>query len=108
MRKLSRREFLWLALNGVAWGTYGHTTWHEPLNVCIRTHELRRDPRARPLRILHLSDLHLSEEVPLDFIRRAIELGLERNPDLVCLTGDYITSMLSHSLEYAGVLRWLA
>ena len=41
----------------------------------------------RPLRLLHLSDLHASKAVSLGYLRRALEVGLELNPDLICLTG---------------------
>ncbi len=44
-----------------------------------------------PSRILHLSDLHYSRTVPLSHIEEAITLGLAEKPDVVCLTGDFIT-----------------
>ena len=51
---------------------------------------LVRQPRAT-LRVLHLSDLHASWAVPLSLIDTAIDMGLASNPDIVCLTGDFIT-----------------
>ncbi len=41
--------------------------------------------------MLQLSDLHASWAVPMGLIERAIELGLAAEPDVVCLTGDFIT-----------------
>ena len=45
-----------------------------------------------PMRVLHLSDLHLSRNVPLAFIDEAITRGLAEKPDVICVTGDYITA----------------
>ena len=60
---------------------------------------LRKLPREfHGFRIAQLSDIHhspfLSEEEIVDAVRRANEL----NPDLIALTGDYI----SHSCDYIG------
>jgi uncharacterized protein len=63
---------------------------------------------ATRIRILHLSDLHLSKVVPLDFIRTAIRLGLTANPDLICLTGDYVTGRVSVPDEYVSLLKELS
>jgi hypothetical protein len=62
-----------------------------------------------PVRILHLSDLHASFFVSMSMILHAISLGLEQKPDLICLTGDYITrgDDLVPS-DYAQVLQRLS
>lgn len=68
---------------------------------------------APPLRVLHLSDLHADRRwVPLSHIARAVAVGLAQKPDVICLTGDFITSRsgaydISYS-DYADVLRPLA
>jgi len=54
---------------------------------------LWRTRLAEPVRILHLSDLHLSWAVPLSLIESAITLGLREKPDVICLTGDFITGL---------------
>ena len=43
------------------------------------------------VRILHLSDLHASPAVPFSLIEKSVELGLEAKPDVICLTGDFVT-----------------
>lgn len=43
------------------------------------------------VRILQLSDLHASFEVPFSVISAAFDLGIQAKPDLICLTGDFIT-----------------
>lgn len=43
------------------------------------------------LKILHLSDLHIKSEnkpFPTEMAKRAVEMALAQEPDLVCLTGD--------------------
>ena len=62
-----------------------------------------------PIRILQLSDLHLSSYVPFSLIDRAISMGLNANPDLICLTGDFITnSEPFDSGRYATLLKRLS
>ena len=65
-------------------------------------------PGAPSLRLLHLSDMHQSRYISLDFIGKAIDRGLEQNPDLICLTGDFVTRKVSESAAYAKVLGRLA
>lgn len=45
----------------------------------------------KPVRILHLSDFHASQFVSMDMIQHAIALGLAQKPELICVTGDFIT-----------------
>jgi predicted MPP superfamily phosphohydrolase len=93
---LTRRQILvsagaTLASVAAAGGGYGFLVepdWFEVTQHEIPTKWLRGSSR---IRILHLSDLHASPAVPLDRIESAIHLGLEMKPDLICLTGDYIT-----------------
>src|SRR5215831_20941412 len=66
-------------------------------------------PAAHPVRILHLADLHASLLVPLSMIHHAITAGLETKPDLICLTGDFVTHRQDfNTREYAATLRRLS
>jgi uncharacterized protein len=61
------------------------------------------------VRILHLSDFHASAEVPFSLIERSVELGLEAKPDVICLTGDFVTDASPiDATEYARILRRLS
>jgi hypothetical protein len=65
----------------------------EPADLVLRRYTVPirgLSPALAGLRILHLSDTHLGPGVPESLIRRAVRLALERRPDLVVLTGDYI------------------
>jgi predicted MPP superfamily phosphohydrolase len=61
------------------------------------------------VRILHLSDFHASPDVPFSLIENSVELGLETKPDVICLTGDFVTDATPFDEEeYARILRRLS
>ncbi|MFM8399710.1 MAG: metallophosphoesterase, partial [Pirellula sp.] len=47
------------------------------------------------MRIAHLSDIHLTGQLPEEFYRHAIEWLESQNVDLVCLTGDIIDKSIA-------------
>jgi len=96
---------------GVGSTAIGYPCFCEPrwLEVTERQVRLARVPVRRSLRLLHLSDLHASFVVPLSLIQNAITLGLNQPPDLICLTGDFITFRHDFdSGEYVRALRRLS
>jgi uncharacterized protein len=88
----TRRAFLF-GLPAAALSAYGYVFHLEPgwLEVTQKQIPTGRNLQ-RPIRILHLSDLHASGIVPLSLIEHAFELGVAHKPDLICLTGDYVTT----------------
>jgi predicted MPP superfamily phosphohydrolase len=57
---------------------------------------LRRTPRgthrsARPLRVVQITDPHLGPFMPVARLRRIAERAVAQKPDLVLLTGDFLT-----------------
>jgi uncharacterized protein len=69
------------------------------LTVEHRVIHLRRLPQALDgLRIVQLSDIHHSPFTGSEQIRRAIETANSLEPDLIALTGDYV----SHERAYAA------
>jgi len=61
------------------------------------------------VRILHLSDFHASSVVPFSLIENAVALGLEAKPDIICLTGDFVTDASPFDeTAYARILRRLS
>ena len=108
-KKFSRRKFLAAAgLAGLGGASYVH--WLEPGWLDVGRHEvsLHQGRPRPPLKILQLSDLHASPVVSLDFIAEAVRLGLQQQPDLICLTGDFISHKFDAFGEYARVLAPLA
>jgi predicted MPP superfamily phosphohydrolase len=64
---------------------------------------------ASGVRILHLSDFHASSVVPFSLIETSVEIGLEAKPDVICLTGDFVTDAAPFDeAEYARILRRLS
>lgn len=106
---VSRRTFLISSVTGLA-AIPGYSRFLEPgwFEVTEKRVPLKRVRLRRDVRVLHLSDLHASDVVPYELIERALELGLEQQPDLACLTGDFITRAIPSPEEYTRVLRRLA
>ncbi len=103
---LTRRKFLvTVGLAGLGGVSYVH--WIEPHWLGIGRHEVKLSKTAgrAPLKILQLSDFHASPVVSLGFIKRAIQLGLNQKPDLICLTGDFITHKFAAFDEFKEVLK---
>jgi predicted MPP superfamily phosphohydrolase len=66
---------------------------------------LRRLPVAfNGLRIVHLTDIHHSLFTPLEDIQRAVHLANLLRPDLIALTGDYVTLSPTYIWPVARVL----
>jgi len=62
------------------------------LKVDVQTIPLPQWKSNRPLTILHLSDFHVSISAnTLDRVADAITRGLAWHPDLICITGDFVT-----------------
>ncbi len=119
---ISRRRFLksllWAGFGAAVVAGYGR--WIEPRWL---EKNVRRVPRRSSVgektkgesmrggvelfRVLHLSDLHASPEVSLAQIEDAIVAGLAMKPDLVCVTGDLVTSLEAVPEGYAAVLKKL-
>jgi uncharacterized protein len=62
-----------------------------------------RWPGAAPVRLVHLTDLHLGIMTPSKVVACAVALAQELHPDVVVLTGDYV----NHSRSYLGEVRRL-
>lgn len=109
--KVTRRRFFGAlgvtAATGLA-GAAGSTRFIEPdwLEV-TRVHVNSKCP-GRHLRVLHLSDLHASEVVPFELIERAISLGLAERPDVIALTGDFVTGRHPLTPRYREALARLS
>jgi predicted MPP superfamily phosphohydrolase len=107
--KSSRRKFLAILGFGCL-GTAGYGRFFEPEWLRIRQHEVAVTKRSRgsSVKLLHLSDFHASPVVSLSFIEKAIRHGLEQKPDLICLTGDFITLGYEKVNGYAKILSSLS
>ncbi len=91
-RRIFRRsEFITLALNSRDGGHLPVGISPDP-EITETDIWLRRLPRVFDgLRIVHLTDIHHSLFTPLEDVQRAVHLANQLRPDVVALTGDYVT-----------------
>ncbi len=71
----------------------------EPYQLSVEQHAigLRRLPRELDgFRVVHLSDIHHSPFTGREQVERAVEVANSLQPDIIALTGDYV----SHEREY--------
>lgn len=108
-QRISRRRILGLGaaatLSGCTYPTLLEPRWLETTHtrVPVQGHS------SASARILHLSDLHASNVVPWSLIETAVDTGLAHKPDLICLTGDFITDRLETDTgRYVRILRRLS
>lgn len=72
-----------------------------------RRHKAPRSTRsAQPLRIVQLTDTHLGPFMSVEALARICERAIEREPDLILLTGDYLT--MESQMEPGHLVRALA
>jgi hypothetical protein len=65
----------------------------------LKRQPLGDDRTARPLRIVQITDPHLGPFMSIRRLRRIAERAVAREPDLVFLTGDFLTMESQHDPE---------
>src|SRR5687767_636163 len=96
--KLTRRNFLRSAVIAGAgaglWMRFVEPWWFKTTRrtVPIGT--------GGEIRLLHLSDFH-ADPMPLEYLRDVIRAAVKSKPDVICCTGDFITSRYDRWSEYA-------
>ncbi len=103
----TRRQFL----TGLGALAAGAGVWPlargQVIDVSHRSLRLWDEPGA-PWRVGHVSDLHFSRDISLAHIREAFDLLLATAPDLICVTGDFVTDQAPDPAALVGELRRLA
>jgi predicted MPP superfamily phosphohydrolase len=91
-RRLLRRPGLTMLSLGLADAAASRPPWAADPEITETVIALRRLPATFDgLRIVHLTDIHHSLFTPLEEVERAVYLANHLEPDLVALTGDYVT-----------------
>lgn len=106
---MDRRRFLLLPL--AAFPAAGYARYVEPgwLELDRRQIGLSGMRPGNVVRLVQLTDLHVSPAVPNSLIEEAVNIALAQKPDFFCLTGDYITEDRYYDPAwYESVLRRLA
>ncbi len=105
MAGITRRDFLKgaaaLAAGGAAGSALAADGADSPSGERVSFEVAGLDPRHDGLRVAQLSDIHVGEVTPPGRIRAAVEMANAFEPDLVVLTGDY----LSRNRNGLGLLR---
>jgi len=106
---VTRRKFVYsLLAAGAAGATYLSLNESSLLEVSEVSVSLPGTSCNEPVRMLHISDIHVDDWNEIDFIESAILRGLSLKPDLIFLTGDFITRRLELPESYRTVLCRLA
>jgi predicted MPP superfamily phosphohydrolase len=83
-----------------------YATWIEPFNLGV-THQRYVTPEwdaaAPPLRLLHVSDLHIERVTPRE--RRLNQMIAELKPDVIVFTGDFVNLSNTHDPEAEAAIR---
>lgn len=106
---MTRRNML-LSMLPAAAGAAAYPFFVEPRWLRVVRHEMPFFGEAgSPVRLMQLSDLHASDEVPTSHIEHAVQRAVEAAPHLICVTGDFITGTTGFSMAWLrDVLRRLA
>jgi len=62
-------------------------------------------PGIRPKRILQIADIHMSDGMTAEELEVGVLAGLASRPDLICLTGDFVSTTIG--FDRPGLLRLL-
>ncbi|HEY3397195.1 MAG TPA: metallophosphoesterase [Armatimonadota bacterium] len=107
---MTRKQFLKLGLGlagaYVVGGTGARVLWEKyDLRLTEWEVPLPRLPRdLEGLRVAHLSDLHLSPEVPFDYLVESLEKSSQLGADVVVLTGDILSTYYKLIEPYRAAL----
>jgi predicted MPP superfamily phosphohydrolase len=102
-QSISRRRFLVLSALGASGAAYARLV--EPTWLELTHRECAIPNLVQPVALIHLSDFHASNAVPKSHIERAIDMAVAASPDLICITGDFVTDTTGFDAGwYAAVL----
>ena len=112
--RLTRRRFLRRAVGGsmacigggtVALSAFGERNWPRVYRVTVRLPDL--PPGLRGLTIAQMSDFHRGPFISEGFLRRAAGLAQSLKPDLIALTGDFVSPTNRYAESCAKALSGL-
>jgi len=109
-RRRLRQEPRPLQVIKSALGEMARAALAEPFMIAIERQEiyLRRLPKALDgFRVVHLSDLHYGPLVDPRHLERAIAIANDLRPDLLALTGDYISQERAYAAPCAELVGHL-
>ena len=109
MRRITRRQLLLSSL-GLAALPYPYARWYErhyPVVETVQTPVPHLPSALEGLRVVQLSDLHLSTLNGPDLMHRVVQQVQSLKPDLLLLTGDFVTDHERDAAPLAEILAAL-
>ena len=104
---LTRRQFL-LSGGAMTATLAGWSHWIEPGWLCDRAFRVPILAQASGgVRLAHLSDFHAWNATPLSYVAHAVDRALQSRPDLIAITGDFITRQIIDRDAYLRILERL-
>ena len=110
-QRISRRTFVktaaGFALAGLA-GVTGYSFEMEPVSVRVEQSKVRfpgREGVPHGLRIVQLTDIHRSSLVHDSYIKKCTSAAVGLKPDIILLTGDYVTHGEGFDKGFAGLFE---
>lgn len=95
LTRLTRRTFLFgsgATLAAAGLGIYSSEFARHEISITTQTLYIRRLPEAfHNLRVVQISDIHFDEYTEPDFVRRIVQRVNALQPDLLLLTGDFVS-----------------
>ena len=79
-----------VVLLALALGCYSR--FLEPNWLDTTAHSIPFPRLTRPLRVVHLSDLHASPEVSPKLVEESLRIAVAAKPDVITVTGDFVTA----------------
>lgn len=98
---------LFVVLSTASLYIYGRleARWLVVENVTIPLKNL--DQSLDGFTIVQMSDLHMDQNMPKEFIQEAVRISNQLDPDLVVLTGDYVTGSADWIMDLTPILAGL-
>jgi predicted MPP superfamily phosphohydrolase len=97
-----------VAIVGVFPGFGAYARFVAPHTVEVTEHDVpivNLPRRLDGFRIVHLTDLHLGKNVPLEYLEQVMEIANRSRPDIAVLTGDYLQWDMGYIRSLAQILR---
>ena len=58
----------------------------------VNRHRFAMPKLKKPLRLVHLSDLHFGRFLHADMVKRWVDASMQESPDIILVTGDFVDS----------------
>ena len=106
--KISRRKFIRRSVAGTAAVVTAYSFAYEPWNIKIERHNLKVPNLPgfwRGKKLVQVTDIHCSDIIKYDFLKKSFLLIKKENPDILVFTGDYVSGSANYIDSLNKVLK---